>query len=166
MQGFPTPSTGGRPVSSQIEREASLTQHQRDRRCRKPPDQQRGQALVEFALVIPLFLLLIFAVIDFAWAFRNYAVVTNASREGARVGAVQGTESDITAATVSKSDGLLTNADVSVSNAQGAEGSSVVVTADYDYEYITPLGSIISLLSGSALPDPLPMQVATSMRLE
>ena len=104
--------------------------------------------------------------IDFAWAFRNYAVVTNASREGARVGAVQGTESDITAATVSKSDGLLTNADVSVSNAQGAEGSSVVVTADYDYEYITPLGSIISLLSGSALPDPLPMQVATSMRLE
>ncbi|MGC9523155.1 MAG: TadE/TadG family type IV pilus assembly protein [Anaerolineae bacterium] len=53
------------------------------RRCRK----QRGQSLVEMALVLPLLLLLVAAVADFGRAFNSYIVITNAAREGARVGA-------------------------------------------------------------------------------
>lgn len=47
-----------------------------------------GQALVEFALVLPILLLLIVAVIDFGWIFMAKIRVTNAARETARYYAV------------------------------------------------------------------------------
>lgn len=48
----------------------------------------RGQALVEFALVIPLFLLLLIALFDLGRAVFAYNTLTNAAREGARIAAV------------------------------------------------------------------------------
>lgn len=45
---------------------------------------ERGAALVEFALVIPLLLLVIFGIIEFSILFYDKAVITNASREAAR----------------------------------------------------------------------------------
>lgn len=45
---------------------------------------QRGSQAVEFALVLPFMILIIFAVLDFAFLAYNKAVITNASREGAR----------------------------------------------------------------------------------
>jgi Flp pilus assembly protein TadG len=47
-----------------------------------------GQGLVEFALVIPVFLLLLFGIIDIGRAVFAYTAVANAAREGARVAAV------------------------------------------------------------------------------
>lgn len=47
---------------------------------------QRGAALVEFALVLPLLLIVIAGIVDFGFAFQRYEVVTNAAREGARMG--------------------------------------------------------------------------------
>lgn len=44
----------------------------------------RGAQAVEFALVLPFLLLIIFAVIDFFFLAHNKAVITNASREAAR----------------------------------------------------------------------------------
>jgi hypothetical protein len=44
----------------------------------------RGAALVEFALVLPLLLVVIAGIVDFAFAFQRYEVITNAAREGAR----------------------------------------------------------------------------------
>jgi len=49
---------------------------------------QTGSNLVEFALVSPLLLILLFGIIDFSLALFNKAVVTNAAREGARYGIV------------------------------------------------------------------------------
>ncbi|MGZ5181061.1 MAG: TadE/TadG family type IV pilus assembly protein [Ramlibacter sp.] len=46
--------------------------------------QQSGSQAVEFALVLPFMILIIFAVLDFAFLAYNKAVITNASREGAR----------------------------------------------------------------------------------
>ena len=43
-----------------------------------------GQAMVETALIIPFFLLLLFAIINFGLAFARYQLVANAAREGAR----------------------------------------------------------------------------------
>jgi Flp pilus assembly protein TadG len=47
-----------------------------------------GQSLVEFALVIPLFLLLFMAIVDFGSAVFTYNSLTNAAREGARLAIV------------------------------------------------------------------------------
>lgn len=44
----------------------------------------RGQSLVEFALVMPVFLLLLGGVIDFGFMFYSRITVINAAREGAR----------------------------------------------------------------------------------
>ena len=46
--------------------------------------QQIGSQAVEFALVLPFMILIIFAVLDFAFLAYNKAVITNASREAAR----------------------------------------------------------------------------------
>ena len=54
----------------------------------KPGLSQKGNAMVEFALILPLFLLLLFGVIYFSVALYNKTVLAIATREGARAGAV------------------------------------------------------------------------------
>lgn len=49
---------------------------------------ERGAAAVEFALVFPVFLLLVLGTIDFGYFFFVSEIVTNAAREGARAGSV------------------------------------------------------------------------------
>jgi len=50
------------------------------------PFDQKGVAAVEFAIVLPLFIVLIFGIIEFGIIMYNKAILTNASREGARFG--------------------------------------------------------------------------------
>ena len=47
---------------------------------------ERGQAIIEMALTLPLLLLVVMGIFDFGLMFQRYEVVTNAAREGARVG--------------------------------------------------------------------------------
>jgi Flp pilus assembly protein TadG len=47
---------------------------------------QQGQAIVEFAFVLPILCLLLLGIIEFGVLFYNKAMTTNASREGARTG--------------------------------------------------------------------------------
>ena len=47
---------------------------------------ERGAALVELALVLPLLLVVIAGIVDFGLAFQRFEVVANAAREGARLG--------------------------------------------------------------------------------
>ena len=49
---------------------------------------QNGQVLVEFAFVLPILVILVLGIIEFGIVFYNKAMVTNASREGARTGIV------------------------------------------------------------------------------
>ncbi len=46
----------------------------------------KGAAMIEFALVLPLLAMLAFGIIEFGFIIYNKAMITNASREGARVG--------------------------------------------------------------------------------
>jgi len=59
-----------------------------------PLASQRGASAVEFAIVLPVLLLLLFGTIEFGVLFFNKAVITNASREGARRGVVWWTDSN------------------------------------------------------------------------
>jgi Flp pilus assembly protein TadG len=59
------------------------------RRHSARPDRSRGQTLVEFALVLPIFLLLLFAVIDGGRYIYLSSALSNAAREGARLGSVE-----------------------------------------------------------------------------
>ena len=52
---------------------------------------EKGTSAVEFALVLPLLLMMLFATIEFSIAMYDKAVITNASREGARRGIVMQT---------------------------------------------------------------------------
>ena len=56
----------------------------------------RGQALVEFALIIPVLLLLVVGVMEFGLVINQYMIVTEAAREGARSAALGGTNATVT----------------------------------------------------------------------
>ena len=61
----------------------SITTHWMD-------DNERGAVLVEFALVLPLLLVLFAGMFDLGLAFQRYQAVTNAAREGARMAVLPG----------------------------------------------------------------------------
>ncbi len=50
---------------------------------------KKGVAMIEFAFVLPVLIILAFGIIEFALLMYNQQVITNASREGARAGIVQ-----------------------------------------------------------------------------
>ena len=52
------------------------------------PFDQKGAAAVEFAIILPLLLMLLFGIIEFGIILYDKAMITNASREGARAGIV------------------------------------------------------------------------------
>ena len=49
---------------------------------------EKGASAVEFALVLPIFVMLIFGIFQFGIAFNNWIAITHAAREGARLAAV------------------------------------------------------------------------------
>lgn len=61
---------------------------------RETTTRERGAALVEMALVLPLFLLLVFGLIEFGFLFRERLTVASAVNSAARTGATMGTEAE------------------------------------------------------------------------
>ncbi len=51
------------------------------------PPSLNGQSIVEFALLIPVLLLMLLGAVDLGRAYAEYVAITNAAREGARYGA-------------------------------------------------------------------------------
>lgn len=142
---------------------------------------RRGQSLVEFALILPVLMIMVFGIIDFGLGLRSYISLTNATREGARFAAIgntagaypancNGTSNTTVVGRVCYTiEGLdladLTSVSVTYPNGQ-MPGNSVVVSADYTYNYITPVGDIVDFFSGGTFPDSLSLSTSTDMRLE
>ncbi|MCH8066290.1 MAG: pilus assembly protein [Chloroflexi bacterium] len=139
----------------------------------------RGQSLVEFSLILPILMILVFGILDFGLGLRSYISLSNAVREGARyasVGNPVGIESDCNGMTNDTvygricvaTGGLdLTELDPDVSFPQGvAPGNSVVVSADYTYQFVTPIGDLIGFFSGGAFPSSIDLSSSANMRLE
>jgi len=138
-----------------------------------------GQSLAEFVLVLPIFLILVFAIIDFGLGFHAWLTVTNSAREGARLGAVRApasgacdydpsTKADNIRCRVYETASSLDQSKLTVSStgAQGTPGNSVVVKVDYDYDLITPLDNMLGLISGGKLGPTLKFTSTADMRLE
>lgn len=147
---------------------------------RKLHRKQGAQSLVEFALIMPMFFILIFGVIDFGMGLRAYITLSQATREGARYAVVGNTGggtgpcSTAVAATARDKvcdtmDGLnLQSTDiVAVTYPDGnVPGQSVRVKADYDYDFITPLDAFVNILSGGSMSGSIPITSTTDMRIE
>jgi Flp pilus assembly protein TadG len=109
-------------------------------------ESERGQALTEFALALPILALLLFAVIQFGIAFNNYVTLTDATRAGARKAAVARRLSDprgacITAVRNSAVD--LKSGDLTADcQSTWQPGTDVTVTATYPYK-ISLLGQVV-----------------------
>jgi Flp pilus assembly protein TadG len=58
---------------------------------------QNGATLVEFAIILPVFIIVIFGIIEFSLLLYNKGIITHAAREGARAGVVYnfGTDPDV-----------------------------------------------------------------------
>jgi TadE-like protein len=121
-------------------------------------DVPKGQAIVELALVLPIFFLLVFGLVDLGRAVFIYNSLSEASREGARWGSVQArayddaSRSTIEAHVIGLLDGVpspVVTADCTPRG--GLSGCTaldvLVVNAEADVEMITPLiGSFIGPL--------------------
>ena len=100
---------------------------------------ETGQTATEFALVLPVFCLLLFAVIQFGILFNNYLTLTDAVRAGARTAAVSRHEPDPVGAAKARvlsaaSDLKVADLSVSVTATGWEHGKDVTVKASYPYE--------------------------------
>ena len=99
---------------------------------------QKGQAVTEFALALPILVLLLFAVIQFGITFSNYVTLTDATRAGARKAAVsrqQSSPSAVVTTAVRNSAANLTQSNLNVSvTSTWQPGADVTVTATYPYQ--------------------------------
>ncbi|MEX0683107.1 MAG: TadE family protein [Dehalococcoidia bacterium] len=128
---------------------------------------EKGQNLVEFAMVVPIFLILVFAIVDFGMGFHAWITVTNAAREGARIGAVGADETTIEDRVRDTTSSIVDdNVTVTINNAQGEPGESVSVDVEYEYEMITPLSNLLSVIGGSGIGSTIDFHSKSEMRLE
>ena len=133
---------------------------------------QHGAAAVEFALVLPLLLILVFGIVEFSLALYDKAIITNASREGARAGIVFADppipDSDIKDIVIAYCGERLVNfpsrnvtaGDIVITRAGSAPGDELTVQVSYNYDYLL-LPAFIS-----ALTDGINMTTRTVMRME
>jgi Flp pilus assembly protein TadG len=111
---------------------------------RKLRKDERGQELVEFAIILPFLLLVAFGVLDLGRIFHAAITITNAAREGARYGTFYPDDAPgIIAATRSEAanSGIdLSTSLIQVSCPQGCDsGFPLRVTVVYDFELIMGL---------------------------
>lgn len=118
----------------------------------------RGVAALEFVLVFPFLMTILFGIVDTSLLLCDKAVITNASREAARAGVVvrvpQMAASDVANIALSYAQsnlvtgGTATTPVVNVAQAAGTSpGSPLSVTVTYTYEGLV-LGSAFSALTG------------------
>ena len=120
---------------------------------------KRGQSIVEFALVMPIYVLILMGIIEFGRVWMTMNVLSSAAREGARIAAVTGPDVSRvkTAVNNTLSAGNISNGTVTVSGPNSA--SEVRVTVQITYRPIT--GGIVPGLSSE-----IQLSKATTMRWE
>jgi Flp pilus assembly protein TadG len=115
---------------------------------------ERGQSLVEFAVILPLLLLIVLATVDLGMGFKTYIALTNAAREGARWISIHPSDQagakdriDEEAERVGLMDGILVENGYGVSfspnKSKYSAGEKVTVNVEFEYELL--FGAITGL---------------------
>jgi Flp pilus assembly protein TadG len=133
---------------------------------------QRGAALIEAAVTIPIILLISVAIFEFGRAYQTWQVLTNAAREGARVAILAGTTQDQVKATVVNymTIGQVANASpdqVSVDQnvTLGAvTGSQVTISYPFEFMVLNPVARLVDRSSSAGAP--ITMSAVAVMRNE
>jgi Flp pilus assembly protein TadG len=138
---------------------------------------ERGQALLETAMTLPLVLFVAVGIFEFGRAYQTYQVLTNAAREGARVavlpsGSLETVQSRVVgylqsgelANASSATVNLNRNATVSVGT---GTASASIVTVSYPFSFMV-LNPVANLVTGSSSlgAAPFAMTVVAEMRNE
>jgi len=122
----------------------------------------KGQALVEFAIILPIILLLIMGIVQFGMMINSYLAIQYAAREGARAGIVGSTDSEIknliTADSPSLDSSKLT---VTITPALSNRKSGDTLTVKISYSYNLTIPVISSIFKNSII-----LSSQTSMRIE
>lgn len=137
---------------------------------------ERGAAMVEAAISIPLLLVLMVGIFEVGRAYQTWQVLTNAAREGARVSITPSSTQANTTAIIREfmRNGQLSNAatatvavdKASSINVNGTPMSASLVTVDYPFNFIM-LQPIVRLVApGATVGGPLTMRATAVMRNE
>jgi len=125
---------------------------------------ERGSVVVEFTLLLPLFLTLVFSIIELGSAWYAKQMLVNASREGARLGALfeGGDDSEVEAfvANLLNQSGFAGQVQVTSTGASGATGALVTVAISANHQ-LSVLGSLVP-----GVPASLTLNATTVMRHE
>ncbi len=134
---------------------------------------QKGTAIVEFAIVLPLLMAIVFGIIEFAFILYDKQIITNASREGARAGIVSQSPKVTDAQIIAVVNTYVSNYLVSfavggvtttISPSGNRDllpfGTNLTVTVTYTYTFLV-LPKFVSTLTGARN-----LVAATVMRLE
>lgn len=117
---------------------------------------ERGASAVEFALVVPLLLAILFAMIDFGFAINRYTMLNNATREGVRAASLSASGSEVDQVVNDALSDLKGKVTVDVTcqtplggtcgswDANHTTGGVAVVTTTYQHAWLTPVGKAIS----------------------
>ena len=135
---------------------------------------QRGAALIETAITIPLVLLISVAIFDFGRAYQTWQVLTNAAREGARVSILaEATDQQVTAAVreYMKSGSLKDYATAPIVLERAVPlgpNTSSRITINYPFSFmaIGPVAKLVKGSGSSTLGNSLTMTAVALMRNE
>ncbi|QCJ44027.1 pilus assembly protein [Bacillus sp. S3] len=120
---------------------------------------EKGQSLVEFALIVPVLILLLLGIMDFARIFHAYLTIDHAGREAARAASIGKTKSEAEKIGIDSGSSInLTKPNGSVTVTTGSPGANATVTITYPITFLTPvIGSIVG---------PITLTDTTVMRVE
>ncbi|HEY2306938.1 MAG TPA: TadE/TadG family type IV pilus assembly protein [Streptosporangiaceae bacterium] len=137
----------------------------RARRGRYVRGGDRGAAAVEFALLLPLLLLLVFGIIDFGRAINAQITLTQAARQGARLAALG--QPNVVSATQAAATGLNpVTVTVTPCPSGATQTTGAVVKASYSFNFVTPVGAIAGLFGGGGFGSPITLTATGEMPCE
>lgn len=123
---------------------------------------EKGQSLVEFAILLPILLLILMGILEFGIMLNSYLTINNSAREGARLGIVAGSDLEIRELIYNISPNIDTgNLIVNITPSEGSRKSGGTLTVEIIYNYQVTIPIISNILS-----DVVVLKAQTSMRIE
>ena len=123
---------------------------------------EKGQSMVEFALIVPVLLLIIIGIIEFGFLFSGYLTLSNVSRESAISVSLGANDSNATLRAKDAAVNLVSEkvlVSITPNDLNRKQGDLVTIVITYEYDFLTPF--IEKLLGNNFL-----LRVETSVRVE